>query len=254
MNNLRQTIRSILLEQYHSGEHRSFYADLNKMFKGQSVSRHMDLHKSEGRKIKSLFAQYADQYTFEQFALVHWVGKPETLLKWVGRHRDELSCGIHDEGDVTPYTDYGAFGLWVEGRVTLAVWDQDDAVTGFQSQFTSEDPEEQKKLDHAAASSGRNKQPMYARDPRGEWGEGEREWGHGPYILNQNDIDYMGGVNRHMVAEALVDNWSAKGIIIPEWEFSDNEEVLARAAKEFGVPVYDTDCWTKFVDKDGNIL
>ena len=262
MNSLRKTIRQIILEQFHSRgsrRHRVFYHHLSDILGNRSgAAGRTDLSKADAKKVKDLYRRFADQDAFDDYNLVHWVKRPSSLLRWVGRSKDELSCGIY-YGTAYP-NSYGRFGLWVEGYVSLAVWDEDDAITGFQNQFTSDDPEEQAKLDHMAASSGKNKVPSMARNPKGNRGEDSPFWGHGPFILTARDFqsDEWGDlkdITPSMSTEALVDNWRCKGIVLGSLSDLDgNEEELAEAARAFGVPVYDSDFWSELIDADGNIL
>tara|TARA_Y100000593_G_C4294046_1_gene329713 strand:+ start:1188 stop:1970 length:783 start_codon:yes stop_codon:yes gene_type:complete len=260
MNNLRKFIRKIILEGHQkSRRHRVFYHRLSDILGNRSnETGHTDLSKAEAKKVKDLYRRFADQSAFDEYELVHWVKKPSDLLRWVDRSKDELSCGIYS---TRAYSNpYGQFGLWVDGYVSLAVWEEDDAITGFQNQFVSDDPDEQTKLDHMAASSGKNKVPSKARNPKGNRGEDSPFWGHGPFILTaadfrKNEWGDPKDITPWMTTEALVDNWRCKGIVLASLDkLSGNEEELAEAAIAFGVPVYESDFWTKLIDADGNIL
>jgi hypothetical protein len=222
-----------------------------------------DPGKGGGRAIKRAFNANADHKWLSTLDTVHWTGEIYNMEALVGRGKDELSATMTLPGeDFDWQLDYG---LWIQGRITLATNDQDqlysghfhDYIPGLTSTVSEEEYEQRKK------SSGINKLPTTSKD-YSRYGKLKRgnEYAEEmakkiPYLLDQSMWAPAGSNN-----EALVDNWKPVGIILTrgdeiytidgmgyvEGTKEDIEEFAIGVTKQimltalaFGVPVYDTD-------------
>ena len=222
------------------------------------------VNKEAGREIKRAFNNNADHQFLNTLDTVHWTGDLYGMETLKGKTKDELSATMTLPGENFDYPlDYG---LWIKGRITLAVNDQDNLYSGFYGDYGKDSEGTEEEIAHRDKSSGRNKRPTVSKDysrygklKRGnEFGEKMARDGI-PYILDQSTWrpDKTRSNN-----EALVDNWRPVGIILTrgdeinaisgleyiEGTVEDVEEFALGAIKQimltaiaFGVPVYDTD-------------
>ena len=215
--------------------------------------------KGGGKAIKRAFAKNADHQWLSTIDTVHWTKDAYSLSELKGRGKDELSASmtLPDETFALMHHDLKV-GLWVRGRITLAVNDMDELYSGDwfdyvgpHSAYTDEEQEQRRK------SSGVNKLPQASKD-YSRYGQLKRgnEYGEKlarniPYVLDQSMWDPS--KTRSETNEALVDNWRAVGIIATgEFppivkHYADNDpsqamgamKELFKAAADFGVPIYD---------------
>ena len=96
---------------------------------------------------------------------------------------------------------FGKYGLIINGYVTLLANDMDALQTGYSEFYKKADPERVK-------SSGVNKGIGYVDDES--------------IVLSREDWD----PNDFLGNEALVDNWEAIGVIVPDENYDDMVEVF----------------------------
>ena len=260
MNLLREYIRELLVEDPMGFVHDLAAASEEFGEEGEDFYGG-DPGKGGAKAIKRAFNKNADHKWLSTLDTVHWTGEIYDMEGLVGRGKDELSAMMFLPGEnfVGPM-DYG---LWVQGRITLATNDQDqlysghfhDYIPGLTSTVSEEEYEQRKK------SSGINKRPTVSKDYSRHGGLkrgnefAEKVARQIPYVLDQSMWNPAGSMN-----EALVDNWKPAGIIITrgdeinaisgldyiEGTKEDIEEFALGVTKQimltalaFGVPVYD---------------
>ena len=117
------------------------------------------------------------------------------------------------------------YGLWVKGRITLASNEQDKLYSGFYGDYGVGHEGDEEAVAQRDRSSGRNKRPSVSKDysrygqlQRGnEYMEKMARDGI-PYILDQSTWDPSETQSNN---EALVDNWSPRGIIVVKEDVVD---------------------------------
>lgn len=215
-----------------------------------------------GRVIKRAFNANADHQWLSTLNTVHWTGDAYELGNLVGKNKDELSTSMSLPGETFEpafgMADMGTQGLWVKGRITLAVNDHDalysHGISSYVGPAAMFSPEEQEQRER---SSGVNKLPSVSKDysrydrikPGTEFGEKMAR--NIPYVLDQSTWDPE--QLRSETNEALVDNWRAVGIVVtggflkfvrhyarigPADAIGVMKELFG-AAEEFGVPIFD---------------
>lgn len=256
MKLLREYIRELLTEDALGFAH-DMAAKWPEKFLGGPADKAM------GREIKRAFAANADHQFLNTLDTVHWTGDFYSMPDLIGKGKDELSATMTLPGEdfVGPLN----YGLWIKGRITLAVNEQDHLYSGFYGDYGPGDEGTEEEVAQRDRSSGRNKRPTvvkdysrYGRLKRGtEFGEKmARE--NIPYILDQSTWDPSKTRTNN---EALVDNWRPVGIILtnPDEVYSVSGLDYVEGTKEgieesvigitkkilltalaFGVPVYDT--------------
>ena len=223
-----------------------------------------DVGKGGGRAIKRAFNANADHKWLATLDTVHWTGDFYSMTDLIGKGKDELSATM-----TLPGEDFDwplNYGLWIKGRITLAVNDQDNLYSGFYGDYGPGGEGTEEEVAHRDKSSGRNKRPTVSKD-YSRYGQLKRgtEFGEKmareniPYILDQSTWDPSKTRTNN---EALVDNWKPVGIILTnpdevytvsgldyiEGTKEDIEEFAIGITKKilltalaFGVPVYDTE-------------
>jgi hypothetical protein len=266
MNLLREYIRVLLKEDpmgfVHdlaaaSGE----FGEESKEFFGGDPGR------KGGKALKRAFSANADHQWLSTLDTVHWVENAYSLEHLVGKNKDELSTTMNLPDDKLKNPPGMLIGLWVKGRITIAVNDHDQLFTGLRrdyvgprADYTDEEQEQRQK------SSGINKLPHVSKD-YSRYGQLQRgnEYGEKlarnmPYVLDQSTHHkgIAGETN-----EALVDNWKPMGIVVGKWvktiklnvdgledeRFKDQTGInqpgvigkIFKLAVEFGVPILDRD-------------
>tara|TARA_R110000824_G_scaffold238937_1_gene427625 strand:- start:718 stop:1773 length:1056 start_codon:yes stop_codon:yes gene_type:complete len=228
--------------------------------------------KEAGRDIKRAFAKNADYQFLDALNTVHWT-TTYSLAKLKGKGKDELSATMTYRGkEFTPAAGLEV-GLWIKGRITLAVNDQDTMYSGFWGDYDSPHEGSEEAVTHRDKSSGRNKRPSMSKD-YSRYGQLERgndyheEMARNiPYVLDQTTWQDPESGSWGKVNEALVDNWSPVGIVVgtannnieavlSHSDVSPNEIELYTAgtikqifllAKDLGVPIFDlnqTELWS----------
>ena len=188
---------------------------------GMDQTAQPTLPKPSGREIKDAFRKHADHEFLSTLQTVHW-GDPWGLEDLHGKNKDELSTTMAPPGEPLNQNANLALdtGLLVKGRITLAANNQDQLYSGIKADYAPEDewlPDEKKKKQHRAASSGLNKRPMVSKDysrydrlkKGNEFGEKKARSGI-PYVLDQSTWKPM---SMH-TNEALVDNWRAVAVVV----------------------------------------
>jgi len=214
MKLLRQTIRKLMLESegiQSSDVNRASSADGNKRYKGHMA--------------KKLFADKADRDFLNSITYITTVST-DKIDSWIAKSnpRDELSClaigeAIDDDGSLMlPYGMSPMFNnriaLVIEGWVT---WLRNkNAATGHSGRILRDEHQ------GVRPPSGINKAPgkMFGRFHSHEL-EG--------VIMDEEDLedydlyDFWDRPNKNN--EALVDNWTVTGIVIPEKDISGEVEM-----------------------------
>lgn len=226
----RQYIRALLREDaaefIRTVNRKGVHDSLSKgsaRFRGDPLSKE-PARKMTARELKRIFRDNADHNWLSTLDTVHWNfdGDPEALSSLKGRGRDEISCTMTQPSKpFEPRNSLVAYGLWVEGRITLASYDQDLIWSGMRDRYMSVPPEPEQI--QRMRSSGINKLPdalpwqrAWARlekemDELGGFDARELDYQF-PYILDQQSwVEPSGG----FMNEALVDNWQAVGLVVP---------------------------------------
>ena len=163
-----------------------------------------------GRVIKKAFAKSADRAFLESLTLVHWTKKLGNIVEMIRnpRSKDELSCIAYLDFPKSRGA-FGAYGLVVDGYVTLLANDMDSLQSGDSSLYTMADK-------NRTRDSGANKGVAHY-DPNG-------------IVLDKSDWNpdsFMGN-------EALVDNWVVTGVIVPDEDYDEMVEVFDDLYDETG--------------------
>ena len=116
-------------------------------------------------------------------------------------NRDELSTAAYLPGKMPGASAFGKYGLVINGYITLLANDMDALQTGYSKFYKKADPERVK-------SSGANKGIGNVDDES--------------IVLSREDWD----PNDFLGNEALVDNWKATGVIVPDEDYDDMVEVF----------------------------
>jgi len=219
MNLLREYIRELLTEDPMGFVHDLAAADDEFGEGGGDVPFFGgDPGKSGGKAIKRAFNANADHKWLSTLDTVHWTQDIYSIENLIGKGKDELSATMS-----LPSEEFrsigGSTGLWVKGRITLAVNNHDELYSGHFYDYMKDairdpDSEEGKKQAHRSRSSGVNKRPTVSKD-YSRYGKLKRgnEFAEKvvrkiPYVLDQSTW------NPADINEALVDNWKAVGIVI----------------------------------------
>ena len=258
MKLLREYIQALLKEDPIGFAHDLAASDKfgDQFFGGQ-------IGKEAGREIKRAFSNNADHQFLSTLDTVHWTGDFYALKDLKGKGRDELSATMTLPGNDFDYPlDYG---LWINGRITLAANEQDNLYSGFYGDYGPGAEGSEEEVSHRDKSSGRNKRPTISKD-YSRYGQLKRDNDFSekmareniPYVLDQSTWSPNKTKSNN---EALVDNWKPVGIILTnddeinvitgleyiEGTKEDIEEFtigvikqIMLTAVELGVPVYDT--------------
>ena len=178
--------------------------------------------------LKRIFARLADRSFVNSLVTIHW-GHAENIIYTLKKvsSKDELSCAAYMPGDVHKGS-IGSVGLLVNGYITILANNMDELFTGHGKQ-TGEDFPLMKK------TSGINKgvyRYFLARDfyrspilvfDKEDWEPDDR-------------LDFYRN-------EALVDNWTAQGIVFENKEQFENpkNQELIEMAKEQGLSLLTID-------------
>jgi hypothetical protein len=217
MKQLRQYIRRILLED-RDADRQPFVMDLlndpnyDDNFRDisdeysdpdEKVLQGYKDRASMGRIMKKAFAGNADRSFLESLELVHWSKDLSKIIKMLKSpsNRDELSAAAYLPGEMPGISAFGKYGLVINGYITLLANDMDALQTGYSEFYKKADPERVK-------SSGANKGIGNVDDES--------------IVLSREDWD----PNDFLGNEALVDNWEATGVIVPDEDYDDMVEVF----------------------------
>ena len=183
------------------------------------------IDKEAGRDIKRAFNKNADHQFLSTLDTVHWAYDFYELEPLKGKGKDELSVTMTLPGDSFEPAAGLPYGLWVKGRITLASNEQDKLYSGFYGDYGVGHEGDEEAVAQRDRSSGRNKRPSVSKDysrygqlQRGnEYMEKMARDGI-PYILDQSTWDPSETQSNN---EALVDNWSPRGIIVVKEDVVD---------------------------------
>jgi len=187
---LRSMIRAVLLEDRASFIAAAADADLeyyghpnDPLFMWKP---HVAIRK-KARKLKDLWRQHADQASFDEVTLVHWIKHPLGQLAgiWGAPRNDEISVSMSPPTGPIADTSWGPIGLEVKGSVTFAANDMNMLMTGYMSKAKPNDLSKYPR-------GGRPKRPT-------QFGPGN--WNS--YVLQASELDFSQSDN-----EALLDHWS----------------------------------------------
>ena len=217
MKQLRQYIRQILLED-RDADRQPFVMDLlndpnyDDTFRDisdeysdptEKVLKGYKDRASMGRIMKKAFAKHADRNFIDTLELVHWSKDLSKIIKMLKSpsSRDELSAAAYLPGEMPGNSAFGKYGIVINGYITLLANDMDALQTGYSEFYKKADPERVK-------SSGANKGIGNVNDES--------------IVLSREDWD----PNDFLGNEALVDNWEATGVIVPDEDYDDMVEVF----------------------------
>ena len=217
MKQLRQYIRQILLED-RDADRQPFVMDLlndpnyDDTFRdisdeysdpSEKVLQGYKDRASMGRIMKKAFAKHADRNFIDTLELVHWSKDLSKIIKMLKSpsSRDELSAAAYLPGEMPGNSAFGKYGIVINGYITLLANDMDALQTGYSEFYKKADPERVK-------SSGANKGIGNVNDES--------------IVLSREDWD----PNDFLGNEALVDNWEATGVIVPDEDYDDMVEVF----------------------------
>jgi hypothetical protein len=244
MKLLRQIIRQMLLEDI-SAFWKDFDAAKNtRKIKTTGKYGNLAVGSGGGKEIKKLFRKHADHQWFKKNVnTVHW-GRPHKLKKIKGKNKDEFSCTMSLKGKPFPGANsFGSVGLWLDGWITLAANDQDDIVSGYESDYKPSHVAliQDEEYQHRKSSSGINKVPSTTGHRNPNYSSS--------YVLGPDEFDLD---NESYINEALVDNWECIGVVVsdeisktieenwPKFEDFEIEEIL-RLGDIFDRPIYRMD-------------
>ena len=199
MKLLRETIRRIILEDKASFEKEltgdpnwdegaTDHADV--AYKGnQRIPRgaRPGRARKRGRNLKQVWAKHVDREFVDSLIYIHWMHKEEVLpflLASEPPNKDELSCSAYINGKLAAGHNMGAFGVIVQGHVSLLGNSMDAMFTGNRSVIDQAFPDMKK-------TSGIAKGVMAAEMDT--------------YILSKED--FTGPKSKWDENEALLDNW-----------------------------------------------
>lgn len=189
-----------------------------------------------GRELKKIYNKHADRAFLNSLNTVHWTGD-EYALQYVKDvpSKDELSTTVSLPGQPFLKPRRVSYGLWVKGFITFAANNMDHIHSGHRMFYYPGSKREEerfsdeqlKKAKQQKRSSGINKVPLkiphnFDTDLRsmdkGDALYHENYFSRYPYILDAETFQSSPrGTN-----EALVDNWSARGIIVTDQFLLDN--------------------------------
>jgi len=191
---IRQLIREMLLEDLEG-----FKTATSEISYDQKDPKQMS------RELKRIWSQEADHAFFDSVVKVHWIAGLTPSTNGIFERMDGfLKASGKDEISTMGYigkpakSEWGAFGVIVNGRTTLAARDMDSIVSGF---YRDMDPAE---IEKYRKTSGI---PRRARRFSRSAAEN--------FILSANEFgsDDLGN-------EFIVANWKSIGLIAPVWFLS----------------------------------
>jgi hypothetical protein len=156
------------------------------------------------RELKRIWSQEADHEFFKSLIKVHWIaGMPKSPYRVFEKMSSFLNASGKDEISTMGYigkpsiSQWGEFGIMVQGRTTLAANDMNAIVSGY---YREKDPAE---IERYRKTSGL---PRRAKRFSPENAKG--------FILDAESFgrQYLGN-------ELIVDNWRPTGLIAPLWFF-----------------------------------
>jgi len=226
---IRQLIQQIILEDLEG-----FKARTAEISYGRGASKDIP------RSLKQAWAAEADHEFFKSLTKVHWIaGMPKSPYRVFEKMNSFLNASGKDEISTMGYIDkpsvsqWGEFGVMVQGRTTLAANDMNAIVSGYYREI---DPGE---IEKYSKTSGL---PRRASKFSPEKAKG--------FIL---DAESFG--SQYLGNELIVDNWRPTGLVAPLWFINDlkkNVPVLGKRKLEqsyenlvklfvtSGLPVYTT--------------
>jgi len=158
------------------------------------------------RELKSIWSQEADHEFFKSLIKVHWIaGMPKSPYRVFEKMSSFLNASGKDEISTMGYigkpsvSQWGEFGIMVQGRTTLAANDMNAIVSGYYREI---DPGE---IEKYSKTSGL---PRRASKFSPEKAKG--------FILDGESFgsQYLGN-------ELILDNWRPTGLIAPLWFIND---------------------------------
>ena len=157
------------------------------------------------RELKRVWSQEADHEFFKGLVKIHWVtGLPDRVFKVFEKmdgllrasRKDEISAAGYLPGSPLTST-WGAFGVIVQGRTTLAAKDMNAISSGY---YRNVDPEE---IERYSKTSGL---PRRAMEYDSSYSDS--------FILDAQSFGSVPHGN-----ELIVDNWKPVGLVAPDWFF-----------------------------------
>jgi len=181
----------------------------------------------QGKTLKQAFAKNADRTFLNSLTTIHWVDERglQDMLRGKVNSRDELSTSAYLPGNTKATGFHGHFGMIVKGHITLLANDMDQLYTGVGEDYTTADPERTK-------MSGSNKgiQQRYEPNAYSEY-----------KIIVLDKQDWAPTMTKGQeYNEALVDNWTPTGIIIPDDSYAKQFKNYVKNAK-LDIPVITSD-------------
>ena len=182
---------------------------------------------ASGRKLKQAFAAHVDRNYVNSLEYVHWTSDKQKVLMMLApgvvkpdsrapNNRDEVSVIAYLPGQKEGKGAFGKYGMIIDGHVTLLSNDMNALHTGYTAHYKSADPDR-------TASSGANKGIGVADDESVVLSA--EDW-------NPRTIESAGKWN-----EALIDNWTIVGLIVPDNEYeafvSIMDKIYEKTGKEY---------------------
>ena len=231
-----------------------------------------------GRKLKKMWQEEADISSFKKGVFVHW-NEQDKIINMINapRKNEEISVLPYKGFPVKKFTlgwDKTVLGLLVKGHPTLVanadlnsnIWKKEDVIRAYSNSPPKEKEIRLRFIDQRLKSSGWNKYPGeispgvdFDKNDKPREGIDPRSWeSHLIYSLDEiapgekinwsmddllNGFDDTGKpVKSWGWPEALIDNWSISGIIIPKNR--KNEQLILKELKasfktSVGLPIYD---------------
>lgn len=254
---IRSLIREILLEDLTGFQQRTKGIDYMSNFDDPTfdLPAQKDLpHKGMAKDIKRAWAAEADHEFMKSLIKVHWVGG----LDWEKKLDSFLSLGGNNEISTMGYlpnsldvrSSWGAIGVIVQGRVTLAA----NSMNAITSGYFKDVPEEFKSKYKSSgvprrATTFASIENRYGYNPGG---------GSDAYILDRSSFNPQSSRNN----ELIVDNWRPVGIVIGilrvlflkavrdavKKDMQDSNINYAKVMLGLGLPIYDVNM--KTIDRE----
>jgi hypothetical protein len=163
------------------------------------------------RSLKSAWSAEADHEFFRGLTKIHWIAggkkspfqvdkKLSSILNASGK--DEISVMGYQPGPIPP-SEWGEFGLMVQGRTTLAASDMNAITSGYYRDVEIGMPAAQ--LSAYKKTSGLPRRASSFKPSAAE-----------SFILGPEDFGSKGLGN-----ELVVDNWRPVGLVAPKWFLRD---------------------------------
>ena len=213
---IRTLIRQIILEDLEGFKSRT-----------SGISYGRNDPKELPRSLKRAWAAEADHTFFERLTKVHWISgmpkspfrvfeKMDSLLR--ASRKDEIATMGYSATETITQSQWGEFGIIVQGRTTLAAKDMNAISSGYYREI---DPERVKAYNKTSGIPRR--------------AEKFRPGSEDLFILDAESFgrQYLGN-------ELIVDNWRPVGLIAPLWFYNALKKDIPLLMKRKIEPSYES--------------